>query len=93
MKNKCHFVCATVSIRYCIPIPRKIRQLIKDLTKAGFVNRGGKGSHCNFEHALGVHVVISGQEGADAHRYQEKGVKLALAEIAAQTKNHEEKKR
>ena len=64
-------------------MPRKIRQLIKDLAKAGFVNRGGKGSHRNFEHELGVHVLISGQEGGDAKHYQEKDVKLALAAVAA----------
>jgi predicted RNA binding protein YcfA (HicA-like mRNA interferase family) len=31
-------------------MPRKIRDLIKELEKAGFVNRGGKGSHRNFVH-------------------------------------------
>jgi predicted RNA binding protein YcfA (HicA-like mRNA interferase family) len=31
-------------------MPRKIRQLIADLENAGFINRGGKGSHRNFLH-------------------------------------------
>jgi predicted RNA binding protein YcfA (HicA-like mRNA interferase family) len=31
-------------------VPRKIRDLIADLEAAGFVNRGGKGSHRNFVH-------------------------------------------
>jgi predicted RNA binding protein YcfA (HicA-like mRNA interferase family) len=31
-------------------MPRKIRELIADLEKAGFINRGGKGSHRNFAH-------------------------------------------
>ncbi|MCK5097856.1 MAG: type II toxin-antitoxin system HicA family toxin, partial [Desulfobacteraceae bacterium] len=31
-------------------MPRKIKQLIKELEKAGFINRGGKGSHRNFVH-------------------------------------------
>jgi len=35
-------------------MPRKIRQLIQDLEKAGFINRGGKGSHRNFLHEKGV---------------------------------------
>jgi hypothetical protein len=35
-------------------MPRKVRQLIADLEKAGFVNRGGKGSHRNFIHPKGV---------------------------------------
>jgi predicted RNA binding protein YcfA (HicA-like mRNA interferase family) len=35
-------------------MPRKIRQLIKDLENVGFVNRGGKGSHRNFLHEKGI---------------------------------------
>lgn len=31
-------------------MPRKIRELIADLEQAGFVDRGGKGSHRNFVH-------------------------------------------
>ena len=32
-------------------MPRKVRQLVVDLERAGFVNRGGKGSHRNLTHA------------------------------------------
>ncbi len=53
-------------------MPRKIRQLIKDLEKAGFANRGGKGSHRNFLHENGVALTISGKLGEDAKPYQEK---------------------
>ena len=62
-------------------MPRKIRDLIRDLTAAGFVDRGGKGSHRNFVHP-GVRkpVTISGAEGDDAMRYQEKAVRLAIEE-------------
>jgi predicted RNA binding protein YcfA (HicA-like mRNA interferase family) len=31
-------------------MPRKIRELIRDLEAAGFANRGGKGGHRNFVH-------------------------------------------
>jgi len=42
-------------------MPRKVRQLIGDLTKAGFVDRGGKGSHRNFTHPkLTRPITISG---------------------------------
>jgi predicted RNA binding protein YcfA (HicA-like mRNA interferase family)/predicted RNase H-like HicB family nuclease len=41
-------------------MPRKIRQLVADLKKHGFVDRGGKGSHRNFLHPLGVRVTLSG---------------------------------
>jgi predicted RNA binding protein YcfA (HicA-like mRNA interferase family) len=31
-------------------VPPKVRELIANLDRAGFVNRGGKGSHRNFVH-------------------------------------------
>jgi predicted RNA binding protein YcfA (HicA-like mRNA interferase family) len=62
-------------------MPRKVRQLIADLEKAGFVNRGGKGSHRNFTHSQGVKLLISGGAGDDAKHYQERDVRRALAEL------------
>ena len=62
-------------------MPRKIRELIFDLKKAGFIDRGGKGSHRNFVHGKGVRITISGQEGDDAKSYQEKAVRQALDEV------------
>ncbi len=63
-------------------MPRKIRQLIHDLEKAGFTDRGGKGSHRNFFHPLcSLPVTISGKEGEDAKHYQEKAVRQALKEV------------
>jgi predicted RNA binding protein YcfA (HicA-like mRNA interferase family) len=56
-------------------MPRKIRELVRDLERAGFVNRGGKGSHRNFEHPSGVSTTVSGKLGDDAKRYQEREVK------------------
>jgi predicted RNA binding protein YcfA (HicA-like mRNA interferase family) len=62
-------------------MPRKVRQLIADLEKAGFVNRGGKGSHRNFTHPQGVRLLISGGAGDDAKHYQERDVRRALAAV------------
>ena len=63
-------------------MPRKIRQLIADLETAGFVNRGGKGSHRNFLHTpTATRVTVSGQTGADAKRYQEQSVKEAIEKV------------
>ena len=62
-------------------MPRKVRQLIADLEKAGFVNRGGKGSHRNFTHPKGLRVTVSGGSGDDAKHYQERDVKRALATV------------
>jgi predicted RNA binding protein YcfA (HicA-like mRNA interferase family) len=59
-------------------MPRKLRQLIADLENAGFVNRGGKGSHRNFTHPKGIRLTISGHAGDDAKHYQEREVKRAL---------------
>ena len=59
-------------------MPRKVRQLIADLEAAGYVNRGGKGSHRNFTHSKGVRLTLSGGSGADAKHYQERDVRRAL---------------
>lgn len=62
-------------------MPRKIRELIADLEKHGFVNRGGKGSHRNFTHpGVTRPVTISGDAGEGARKYQEKAVKAAIEE-------------
>ena len=61
-------------------MPRKVRELITDLEKAGFANRGGKGSHRNFLHPNGIRITISGKPGADAKPYQEKDVKKAIGQ-------------
>ena len=61
-------------------MPRKVRDLIKDLERAGFVSRGGKGSHRNYTHARGVRITLRGNPGADAKHYQERDVDRALRE-------------
>ena len=62
-------------------MPRKVRELEADLRRAGFVNRGGKGSHRNYVHPSGTIVVIAGSAGADAQSYQERQVAVALARV------------
>ncbi len=57
---------------------RKIKQLIKNLEKEGFVNRGGKGSHRNYLHPNGIVITISGKLGDDAKHYQEKEVAIKI---------------
>jgi predicted RNA binding protein YcfA (HicA-like mRNA interferase family) len=61
-------------------MPRKVRALIRDLERAGFVNRGGKGSHRNYLHPRGVRITISGGLGDDAKAYQERDTEEALQE-------------
>jgi len=60
-------------------MPPKIRELIAELEQAGYVNRGGKGSHRNFVHPKARKpVTISGKLGDDAKQYQVRTVRLAL---------------
>jgi predicted RNA binding protein YcfA (HicA-like mRNA interferase family) len=62
-------------------MPRKIRELIRDLEAAGFVNRGGKGSHRNFVHPkVSRTVTLSGSSGDEAKRYQERAIRAAIEE-------------
>ena len=63
-------------------MPRKIRQLIADLQRAGFYQvPGGKGSHRKFQHAnYRGSFTLSGNSGDDAQRYQEKQVRDAIDE-------------
>ncbi len=61
-------------------MPTKINGLIRKLENAGFINRGGKGSHRNFEHPKGMRVTVSGQPGDDAKPYQEREVRKNIQE-------------
>lgn len=62
-------------------MPRKIRELIKEIETAGFVDRGGKGSHRNFVHPNVVKpLTISGKPGDDSKYFQEKAVITAIEE-------------
>jgi len=62
-------------------MPPKLRTLIADLEAAGFVNRGGKGSHRNFVHPeMNRPITISGSPGDDAKHYQIRAVRTAIEE-------------
>lgn len=63
-------------------MPRKVGELVAELERAGFVNRGGKGSHRSFVHPrVKKPVTISGRLGDDARLYQERAVRLAIEEL------------
>jgi predicted RNA binding protein YcfA (HicA-like mRNA interferase family) len=62
-------------------MPRKIKELIADLERAGFTYRSGKGSHRQFSHPRVRHfALISGKSGDDAQPYQEKHVREKIEE-------------
>jgi hypothetical protein len=46
------------------------------LAKAGFVNRGGKGSHRNYEHPSGYRLVVAVHKG-EAKPYQQRDIEAA----------------
>jgi predicted RNA binding protein YcfA (HicA-like mRNA interferase family) len=65
-------------------MPRKIRELIDDLSAAGFyeIPGGGKGAHRKFTHAsYAGAVTLSGQTGDDAKPYQERQVRRAIEQV------------
>ncbi|HWE62322.1 MAG TPA: type II toxin-antitoxin system HicA family toxin [Chloroflexota bacterium] len=66
-------------------MPRKIRELKRDLRHAGFASRPGKGSHTFWRHPLlpAIKLTISGHDGDDAPQYQEEQVRGALEALRA----------
>jgi predicted RNA binding protein YcfA (HicA-like mRNA interferase family) len=65
-------------------MPKKIRELIANLKKAGFyeISGAGKGAHRKYSHKdYSGAVTLSGALGDDAKPYQEKQVKQAIKEI------------
>ncbi|MBS3030257.1 MAG: type II toxin-antitoxin system HicA family toxin [Dolichospermum sp. DET50] len=69
-------------------MPKNIRELKQMLVQAGFTELPGKGSHTNWIHHLYYgKVTISGKDGADAKRYQEKEVKQAIESIVDKKKD------
>jgi len=64
-------------------MPRKVRELIRDLTEAGFYQIvGGKGSHRKFtHHRYSGAVTLSGKPGDDAKPYQERQVARAIEDV------------
>ena len=62
-------------------MPPKIRELVAELQQAGFVDRGGKGSHRNYVHSkVSRPITISGAPGDDAKHYQVRAVRRAVEE-------------
>jgi predicted RNA binding protein YcfA (HicA-like mRNA interferase family) len=62
-------------------MPKKVRELEGLVAKAGWINRGGKGSHRNWVHPrTGAVITICGQAGHDCPRYLERQIHKALEE-------------
>jgi predicted RNA binding protein YcfA (HicA-like mRNA interferase family) len=63
-------------------VPRRIRDLLKDLRKAGFILvGGGKGSHRKFHGKAGkIVIIVPGRDGDDASPYLERQVQEKIIE-------------
>ena len=61
-------------------MPRKVRELRADLRRAGWDIVRQSGSHQIWKHLSvpGIEVNLAGQDGTDAHRYQERDVREAV---------------
>ncbi len=70
-------------------MPRKIRQLKRDLRRAGAEKVHQKGDHEKWTHPLvpEYYVELSGADGGDAQRYQEQQVGELLRRIQRATEN------
>ena len=70
----------TMRTRVILLMPRKLRQLRAALRRAGWTIVRQAGSHQIWKHALlpGQEVNVAGQDGADAHNYQERDVREAV---------------
>ena len=69
-------------------MPPKIRDLKSALRRAGFSERPGKGSHTVWRHPLVAgRITISGGDGDDAKRYQERLVEEALVSLREAQRN------
>lgn len=64
-------------------MPVKIRELKAKLKKAGFSFRPGKGDHTVWSHPQhpSIVVVLAGNDGSDAKKYQEKDVENAVKSV------------
>lgn len=68
-------------------MPRKVRELKRDLRRAGYeeLPGRGKGSHSVWAHpdVADLQPTIAGQDGDDAKPYQEREVRAAVAAARA----------
>lgn len=71
-------------------MPKKLHVLLSALAKAGFVNRGGKGSHRNYIHPCGHRLTVSVHAG-EAKPYQQRAIEDAIRTAGAGENPHEEK--
>jgi hypothetical protein len=69
-------------------MPRKIRELIRDLKDAGWYQVPGS-RHAKFKHAKAKgSVILNRDEGDDAHHYEEQQVRKAIKAAQQEKEEH-----
>ena len=64
-------------------MPRKVRELIRDLERAGFYQVPAKHGHKNFRHTRRPgRVTVPGKPGDHVKHYLEKQVREAIREVS-----------
>lgn len=74
-------------------MPRKIRELRRDLRQAGWIIDHQTGSHQRWRHTLvaDLDITLAGADGADAKPYMEKDVREAVRRAKAAAAAQERK--
>ena len=66
-------------------MPRRLRELIRELEATEFLNRGGRGSHRNFVHPqVARPVTLAGREGGDAKAYRRRRSDLRFGRLSSE---------
>ncbi len=76
-------------------MPRKLRELRRDLRRSGWEIIRQRGSHQRWKHPL-VHdlkITVAGDDGADAQGYKEEDVREAVARAKAAQKALEQQRK
>ncbi len=56
----------------------KLRELLRDIESAGFINRGTRDDFYILRHPDGVNITLGGNPNQDAKQYQVQDVKRAI---------------
>ncbi len=65
-------------------MPRKKRDIRRDLRGLGFRESSGKGDHTVFRHPnLPYNIAVDGRDGADAEHYDERNLRKAKHDLGA----------
>lgn len=72
-------------------MPRKKRDIRRDLLRMGYYERSGKGDHKNYTHPwVNGLFTVDGKDGDDAHHYDEQTVRRARRMMEEAKRRHQQ---